>query len=276
MNGPPRSDAARRACQKLAVAACMLLLLAVADACWLAIGDDRDLFRVVAGGAAPASGDLLIPADSRSTDLHARALADGPAALDRHLRADLDSPDVTVHFLELQGRLWRAQVLAAPGTPPGEHRMTVRLAGQPRDEAPAYTVRVFIDLPDLRADQPSLFLRAMGVQPVWVVLGALPLALLAGALVYRLAGRELERLLAAGIAPIYRLARRGGEWEVVFGLGRAHGVRPGQRLAILDRDQRPVGQLVAETVDAQTATARVPLGENIGPGHFVARQDHGR
>lgn len=276
MNAPPRPDTARHACQKLAVAACILLLLAVADACWLAVGDDRDLFRVVAGSSAPASGDLLVSADSRDAVLHARALADGSAALGRHLRADLDSPDISVRFLELQGRVWRADILAAPGTPPGEHRMTVRLAGQPQDEAPAYAVRVFIDLPDLRADQPSLFLRALGVQPVWVVLGALPLALLAGALVYRLAGCELDRLLAAGIAPIYRLARRQGEWEVVFGLGRAHGVRPGQRLAILDRDQRPVGHLVAETVDTQTATARVPLGENISPGHFVARQGHGR
>jgi len=274
VTAPLRTNAALRGCQKLAIAACVLLLLAVADGCWLAIGDGRALFRVVAGGSAPASGDLLIPTGEAGARLHARAVADGPAALARHLHADLDSPDLEVRFLELQGRLWRAEILAAPGTPPGEHRMAVRLAGQPQDEVPVYAVRVFTDIQALRADLPSLFLRALSLQPFWVVLGALPVALLAGAQVYRLAGHELDRLLAAGIAPIYRLTKRGGEWEVVFGLGRANGVLPGQRLAILDRDQRPVGQLVAEEVDTHTTTARVPLGENIGPGHFVARRNH--
>lgn len=276
MSAAPAPGPARRGAQKLAVAACVLLLLAVADACWLAVSDERNLFRVVAGAEAAASGDLVIPADEQAVTLHARVLADGPAALSRHVRAELDTPDLEVRFVELQGRLWRARILAHPGAPAGDRRMAVRFGAQPLAEAPVYTVRVFPDAAALRADQPSLLLRLAGVQPFWAVLALLPVALLAGALVYRQGGRDLERLLASGTGPIYRLARRGHGWEVVFGLGRTHGVLPGDRMIVLDPGRRPVGDLVVLEADTETATATVPLDANIGPGHFVARADRER
>lgn len=273
MSAPTDPGPARRGLQKFTIAACLLLLLAVADACWLAIGDDRDLFRVVAGGTARASGDLIVPVDRQAVSLHERALAEGPALLERYVHAELDTPDLDVRFVELQGRLWRAEIHASAGAPAGEHRLTVRFGNQPATEAPTYTVRIFPDLAALRADQPSLLLRLFGLQPVWVVLGALALALAGGALVYRQAGQDLERLLASGVGPIYRLARRAHGWEVVFGLGRVHGVRPGDCMTILDPGRRAVGFLTVEEVETETATATVSLEANIGPGHFVARPE---
>lgn len=257
--------------QKLTIAACLILILAVVDGCWLALHDSKTLFRVVSGSTSLASGDLNIPTDKEGVRLHAEASAGGLSSLGRYVKAEIDTPDLAAHFIELKGRLWRAELQASPTLSPGEHHMSVRFANQPIEEAPTYTVRVFSDAQALQADLPSLFLRTMQVQPWWVFVGALPLVLLFGFMSYRVAGRELDRLLAAGIGPIYKLARRKDGWEVVFGLGSVYGIKDGDRLVILDKNYKPVGQLIATEVGPESSQAKVPLSENISPSHFVAR-----
>ncbi len=256
--------------QNLAIATCVLMLLAVADGCWQALRQDKTLFRVASGHTALASGDLVIPSDREGVRLHAEVSAGGRDLLARHVAAVLDAPDISVRFLELKGRLWRAQITAEPGARPGTFPMRVVFGGQPLDEAPAYVVRVYPSPAALRADLPSLLERQFGVQPWWIVLGCIPLALAFGMAVFRMAGRDLELLRRSGIGPIYKLAKRKQGWEVVFGLGSESGVRDGDRLLILNREYRPVGHLVAESVSVETGQAVVPLDADIGPGHFVA------
>ncbi|NJB68056.1 hypothetical protein GGQ74_001729 [Desulfobaculum xiamenense] len=273
----PRNRAERRKgiadlCQKLTLVMCSLVLLGALDGMQAGFRTDKTMFCVVRGEETLVSGDLYIPPGEQGVRVHAEAENSAPGTnLDGYIRYSTTAPGLSMHFIEIKGRLWRGLLRVSDSAALGDARLDVFLRGCPPEElAPYHTVRIVPDRAALAASQLSLFRRIFGVEPWWVMLGAMPLAALCGLAVFREKGREMNRLLANGVAPIYKLARRGDHWEVVFGLGTNHGVREGDTLAILDRNLAPVGSLTAHTVQNEISHANVDMRTKIAPSFFVA------
>lgn len=274
----PKNKAERRKsvadlCQKLALIMCVLTLLAALDGMQAGFRTDKMLFNAVRGEETIVSGDLYIPPNEQGVSVHAEAENSAPGTnLDGYIRYRTSTPGLSLHFLEIRGRMWRGLLQVSDSAALGDARLDVFLRGCPPDEiAPHHTVRVLSTQAALAASHTSLFHRLLGVQSWWVMFATLPLAILFTVVVFREKGREMNRLLANGIAPIYKLARRGDHWEVVFGLGRNHGVREHDTLTILNRELIPVGCISVHTVKAETSHANVDMGVHISPRFFVAR-----
>lgn len=261
--------------QKAAMAFAFIALLAVVDGLAKGIRDPRDTFRVVAGGETFINGKLDLTLDVDGIKSHSEvSRADDPKLLNDYLRYIASSPEIQIEFLELQGSLWRGVVRAPRFTPGGEITFQAYAKGQPPGEKTPHSIlRVFDSEERLRADQPSLVLRYLGVEPWWVLAGSLPLAVLFGFLVFRAQGDEEDELIARGVAPIYKLAKRKEGWEILFGLGARQGVRVGDELCVLAPDGRAVGALKATKVGPNSSHATLDLAMEIGPDYFVARPD---
>ncbi|MBG0776093.1 MAG: hypothetical protein H0S85_06615 [Desulfovibrionaceae bacterium] len=258
----------------LTVAAALLLVVAAADGLYKGFGESKQLFRVVVGGEAPVSGDLYIPSGEKGVRLHAEASGQVGQALSRYVDYKPKSPDFDLRFIELKGRLWRATLYAPLGAKPGEASLQVYFRGyDPGPESKRYTVRIYPDQAALNADLTSYLERYLGLQPWWLVVGLIPVILALFWVVYRQTTQEEAQLIGMGIGPIYKLAKRGADWEVVFGLGRVHGVRAGDELAILDARYNRVGTLVVDQAEEDFSAAALPMGSDIKPGYFVVRSD---
>lgn len=261
--------------QKAAMAFAFIALLAVVDGLVKGVRDPRDTFRVVAGGETFVNGKLDLTLDMDGIKSHSEvSRADDPKLLNDYLRYVASSPEIQIEFLELQGSLWRGVVRAPRSTPGGEITFQAYAKGQPPGEkTPRSTLRVFDSEERLRADQPSLVLRYLGMEPWWVLAGSLPLAVLFGFLVFRAQSDEEDQLIARGVAPIYKLAKRKEGWEILFGLGARQGVRVGDELCVLAPDGRAVGALKTTKVGPNSSHATLDLAMEIGPDYFVARPD---
>ena len=111
----------------------------------------------------------------------------------------------------------------------------------------------------MRRSYLSLCERYLGFGPWWLVTGV---AILAGFVLWRqftLSGETDAALQASGLGPIYKLARNKDHWELLFGLGRRHGVREGEVLALLDQKRTRVGSVTALRVGEESSQARLGL-----------------
>lgn len=264
--------------QKAAMAFAFIALLAVVDGLAKGIRDPNDTFRVVAGSETFINGKLDLTLDVDGIKSHSEvSRADDLKLLNDYLRYIASSPEIQIEFLELQGSLWRGVVRAPRFTPEGEITFQAYAKGQPPGEkTPHSTLRVFDSEERLRADLPSLVMRYLGVEPWWMLVGSLPLAALFGFLVFRAQSDEEDELIARGVGPIYKLAKRKEGWEVLFGLGERQGVRVGDELCVLAPDGRTVGALKATKVGPTSSHATLDLAMEIGPDYLVARLDSHR
>lgn len=258
--------------QKIALAMVMLALLAMADGLSASLSVPANMFRAAAGSWTPASGALDFTPDAERARTHAAAANSGDLRqINEYLRFTATSPDMGVEFQELRGTFWRARLRVPPNAPPGEIRFTVYVADQPpTEQTPSFILRVFPSEEALQADLPSAAQRLLGISPWAVALAALPMAVFFGFLVFRAMGEEEDALIARGIGPIYRLARRKDGWEITFGLGARQGVGEGDELAVLAPDGRVVGALRALQVGPASSTSSLDLAADIGSGYFVA------
>ena len=255
----------RKLFHRLSLVIFVLVILSVADTFMESIGPPN-LFRVARGQTVPVSGDLSAP-----PVIGARMGEDPSVEEVRKLLAcEIDSPDLTLSFLELKGRVWRGELTARLTADTGQFGFRVYNAVDPDREEPIYVVRLFPDQAALQADLPSFAARYLGVKPIWITFLALPLALILLFFSYLRSGREEEELQTQGIGSIYRLAKRKTDWEIIFGLGSEHGVHPGDRLLLLNRDRQIVGELTASRVGIDGSHANVPLDTDVRPGYFVA------
>jgi hypothetical protein len=255
-----------KAFNRLSIAVFILVVLSVADACIGVFGSPY-VFRVALGQTVLVSGDI----------------SDAPVILDRWRK----EPDVeTVNrllgytstsqylrlkFLEVRGRMWRGELEADIAAPVGQYSLQVfNAASKTPQEEPEYTIRVFPDQAALQGDLSSYTERWFGFKPIWIFFITLPVALLLLFLSHRRSTVEEARLQARGIGNLYKLARRKDDWEVLIGLGSAHGVRPGDHLRVLDRKMNDVGEIVIDTVEREGSSATLPLDADIKAGYFVA------
>jgi hypothetical protein len=185
-----------------------------------------------------------------------------------------DTPHLALDFVALHrgyflgGDMWRGRLRAAPGISPGEYRLRV-MAKNPVSPAPplTFTVRVYADELSRQQAAKSLWRRWIGIPP-WLAAAALaPVILLSFAAVFLLS-QKMEALLAQrGRAEIYRVVKKDGEYLIAFGLGRAHGVKVGATITLLDPGGWPAGQATVVEVVDRDAVATTP--QEIQPGYLA-------
>lgn len=259
--------------QKAAVALFVLTLLGVADGLARSILEPAHTFRVVAGAETLASGTLDITLDADGVKAHSEVARSGNSKrLNDYLRYTSSTPEVELEFVELRGTLWRAWVRAPRSLPAGEVKFVVFAKVQPpTDMTPRYTLRVFETPEALQADLPSISLRYLGFEPWWLVMVTLPLAAFFGFLVFRATGEEEDALIARGIGPIYKLAKKKEGWEILFGLGAQQGIQSGDELVLLTPDGRVVGSLRAGQTGPTSSRSTLAPDLVVRPDYYVAR-----
>jgi hypothetical protein len=78
-------------------------------------------------------------------------------------------------------------------------------------------------------------------------------------------------LAATGQAEIYRVTKGDGGCEIHFGLGTAHGISPGARVAVYDETGRQVGTGTVEVCNQQVSVALATSDQPIKAGYLVSR-----
>jgi hypothetical protein len=253
-----------------------VFLLCVGDAALLMIFDSGDTVRVLPGTLSPVVGKLAKPLP----DHYEFGTPDGAAAQDREhtllntklLAYSSPNPGLSLDFVAVKGRVWRGALRVSEDARAGENTLLVWPRGE--DPVPAdasLAVRIFSTPEDLRRSYASFSMRYLGFTPWWLLAGILPLAAAGMVRVFLVSGRDDVRMQDQGAGPIYKLARRKTEWEIVFGLGRRHGVVEGERMLILDPSLQPLGEVTAFKVGSEAAQAVVGLDVPITPDCFVAK-----
>src|SRR3989339_839274 len=216
---------------KIAAAFCVIALLVLVDGLLVHFREPANPVKVLPGASLEINGEL--------TD-EARQVED--------LTFTSDSAQLTVAFEALHkgyfmgGDMWRGRLIVGPDIAPGEYSLSVipKRAASSR-KAPAFRIIVFPEALSLRKNSASVVRRWFGVSAFAVAAGCLPGILLAFGAVYLLSGKREALLAAGGQAEIYRVIRGDDGYEIRFGLGTAHGISPGARVAIYDAAGRQVG-----------------------------------
>lgn len=260
---------ARRKLNLLAVPLMLIMAAAVLDATISRLLTSDNELSALPGTALFASGTLENPVLGGQTSSGPTDKAYDPNTL---LAADGDTQDLIINFEEVVGVIWRAHIEVPVDALPGKRIFWVheRLV-PPGEEAESTSLTVFGDEASFRASFHSLFLRFLGIKAWWVAAALLPVSVALLVISFLLSGREEEVLKSRGIGSIYKLARRGGEWEVVFGLGSIHGLQQGDTLALLDEKMNHVADVVALEIRAEYSATLVDGTLPIKPGFFVAR-----
>ncbi|MFZ0725645.1 MAG: hypothetical protein WCD88_13520 [Desulfobacterales bacterium] len=264
----------KTAFRRLSIAFFILFLLTLIDMAAFIVSDARTVFKVVAGGQTDISGKLTEPVDPHEL----RPLPDKSAdpEADRDVNHLLAASPVNRHyairFTGVNGRIWRGILTTEPFAAPADLTFQVVRTGWPAEPQPV-TYRVFIypDEAGYRRSYLSLTKRWTGFDPLWAPLVLLPVGMLIFWIGFRIARQEESDLQSVGIGPIYKLVKNKTHWEVMFGLGSQHGVRPGDTLLVLDSRRKPVGEIVAREVADDHTTATVDGKAPIRSEFLVAR-----
>jgi hypothetical protein len=260
---------ARRKLNLLAVPLMLLLAAAVLDATISRLLTSSTEFSALPGDVVHATGKLEDPVLGGQT-------ASGPtdAVYDPNTLMEVsgDTQGLTFRFQEVVGTIWRAEIDVEPDCLPGQRIFWVheRLV-PPGQDAEALSLTVFADAASYRASFHSLFLRLLGIKAWWVAATLLPVSVALLVLSFVISGRDEARLRSRGIGPIYKLARRGPEWEVVFGLGTVQGIQKGDKLALLDENLDHIAFVQALEVRAEYSATLVEGSLPIRHDFRVAR-----
>ena len=246
---------------KIGAAFCVIAFLAMVDGLLVHFREPANLVKVLPGAVIAINGEL--------TD-------------EAHQVEDLtfvtSSDQLTVTFEAIHkgyflgGDMWRGQLIVGPDIAPGEYSLAVlpKRTDSPR-KAPAFRIKVFPDALSLQKSSASLVRRTFGVSAFGVAAGCLPGILLAFGAVYWLSGRREALLAASGQAEVYQVTGGDGGYEVRFGLGTAHGVSPGARVAIYDEAGQQVGTGTVEVSNQRVSVAQVTSDQEIKAGYLVSR-----
>jgi hypothetical protein len=255
----------------------LVMVLSMADTFVAATFDSSYVFKVVVGGQKIISGKLVgtvRPIEGETTGPFQSNRIENPVLLKKVLSYVPHHESFRIRFIELKGRLWRAELLTDVGARPGEYPVHVFQTGNPPDpKEPPYRIQLFADEAAYQRSLVSFFRKWVGVDPWWVGIALIPVALGIFFHAWKKSGKEEAELQRRGIGAIYKLAKKKDGWELMFGLGSDHGIRAGDRLYVLDRRGRPTGQEVtAEGVSKEAAEARMDSKADIRPEYLIARQ----
>ncbi len=240
---------------------CIVFLLAVVDGLVVGFREPANLFRLLGGESVAVNGYLK----EDVTDL-AQLTYKSPS----------DGIGVTFEVIHsgfwLGGKMWRGLLTVSPEQEKGEYLVAVHPRNDPSPKASTLLlVRVYPDAESMRRDAKSFIQRTLNVSPWLVFTCFFPLALLSFFLVFLLSQRRERLMREIGMADIYYVARGASAWEISFSLGTQHGVEPGSRLNVLDKDGLRVGEAVVIESTTTDSTATVDLQCPVTPRHMVSR-----
>jgi hypothetical protein len=251
----------RDVASKIAMAFCVIALLGLVDGLLVAFREPPDLVKVLPGTSVDVNGELTDEAD-RVEDLT--------------FTGDSDQLKVTFEAIHkgyfLGGDMWRGKLSVGPEISPGQYHLSVlpKRAASSR-KAPAFRIMVFPDALSLQKSSTSVIRRWFGISALKFSAGCLPGILLAFGAVYWLSGRQEALLAASGRAEIYRVMRGDGGYEIRFGLGTAHGISPGARVAIYDAAGHQLGIGTVEICNRKVSVAQATSDQVIKVGDLVSR-----
>ncbi|BFR49787.1 hypothetical protein RVX_R28480 [Nitratidesulfovibrio sp. HK-II] len=268
---PRRDELAWKGLTWVSRALLLLLVLALMDT--VAGGFlGRIPLQVVRGEAEYLTAQLNKPVDVGT----GFALETGPEDAGRLLDYRTDAVGLTLTFVEVAGRDWRALASVEQDTPTGIYMLQVFRRGDAvADKEPVHDLRVFSDQAAANSVAPTFCQRQLGFPPFYILFGIVPPLAACFYLSFRISGRRLGSLAAQGIAPIYRLTRRKQHWELLVGLGSMHGVTVGSSLVVLNRNKNPVDEAEVDTVERDTAHATLPLDSKVQPDFLVMLKPRG-
>lgn len=260
--------------RRVSVAVFIVMLLSMVDACVMTWSESKNHFKVVAGKNEDISGKLANPIDPRL--LQATFAREGNTIpedlLDKVITYEPAGKGFRILFKSVEGRLWRGKLITDPGAVEGVFPVRIYKVGEkPGEHTPQFLIQVFNDETGYRRSYWSIAKRFLGIEPWWITIGSIPLALLCVYLVMRQTTREDEEMQSRGIGPIYKLSKQKNGWEIVFGLGSDHGVKPGDRMIVVSREGRTLGHFEADDVKTESSSAKLGLDVNIDPNCLISR-----
>jgi hypothetical protein len=240
---------------------CLLAFLAIMDGLVAKFREPANVLHVLPGEVADIDGP--IPEDIKSTE----ALTYASDARDLAVTFKVIHPG---YFLG--GNMWRGSLAVGRNLAPAKYTVTVRPKDLPASK-PGYQFRVVVypDVLSQRAAFQSLIKRHTGRSPYLVAAGFVPFILIIFAAVYLLSQRIDILQAKEGLAEVYRVSRKEGEYLVTFGLGTAHGVNPGDQVTLFDPEGNYVGTVQVQESTAQDAVGVITVDREIRPGYFVSR-----
>ena len=246
---------------KIATVFCVIALLAMIDGLLVHFREPANLVKVLPGAVTAINGELT----DEAFDIQ-----------DLTFTSDSDQLKVIFEAIHkgyfLGGDMWRGRLIVGPDISPGEYSLSVlpKRTASPR-KAPAFRILVFADAARFQQSSTSVVRRWFGISAFQVAAGCLPGILLAFGAVYWLSGRREALLAATGQAEVYRVTRVDGGCEIRFGLGTAHGISPGARVAIYDAAGQQVGTGTVEVCNQKVSVAQATSDQPIKAGYLVSR-----
>jgi len=246
---------------KIGAAFCVIALLAMIDGLLVHFREPANFVKVLPGAVMAINGELT----DEANDL-------------QDLTFVTSSDQLSVNFEAIHkgyflgGDMWRGRLIVGPGISPGEYSLAVlpKRSDSPR-KGPDFRIKVFPDALSLQKSSTSLVRRWFGFSSFVIAAGCLPGILLAFGAVYWLAGRREALLAATGQAEIYQVTRGDAGCEIRFGLGTAHGISPGAKVAIYDELGQPVGTATVEACNLKVSVAQATSDQLIKAGYLVSR-----
>jgi hypothetical protein len=261
----------QRVFQAAVVVLVSAIFLAAGDFIQASMRGTGEIFRMLPGATRQIAGQLPERIDdiylftNRVNRLRAEPSND---FLRKYLVCDTGSPHLRLDLLDVNGRMWRGALTADAAAPAGEYRLDVH----PRGGSPGrpITVALFADRAAYAASYPSLVERHLGFKPWWIIIGAMPLTFACLYVLSRYELRRDRRLIERGIGPVYKVARERTGHRIAFGLGRTHGITPGDVLSLLDEELRPVGEVSVAKAGPVRSWGLVDGSTPVSMNHYVA------
>jgi hypothetical protein len=246
---------------KIGAAFCVIALLAMMDGLLVHFREPANFVKLLPGAVTAINGELT----DEAFDIQDLTFVSSSDQLSVNFEA--------IHKgYFLGGDMWRGRLIVSPNISPGEYSLAVlpKRSDSPR-KAPAFRIKVFPDPLSLQKSSTSLVRRRFGVSAFVVAAGCLPGILLAFGAVYLLSGKRDALLAASGQAEVYQVTEGEGGWEIRFGLGTAHGISPGARVAIYDEAGQQVGTGTVEVCNQKVSVAQATSDQPIKAGYLVSR-----
>lgn len=253
-----------------------VFLLLVLDAALYTIYDTGGDVRALPGSRQPVVGKLVRPIFEHynvgNPENPDKREAEHRLLNEKLLAYKSPSPDLTLDFTSVQGRVWMGVLDVREGAAPGVFNIPVSAQGEDTaQEGALLKVQLFATPEDMRASYISPTMRLLGFSPWWLLGGVLAVAGAGLAHIFRVNNREDAQRQQQGLGPIYKLALRKTGWEVTFGLGRKNGIQDGDRMVLLDPDMNLLTEFTACKVGSEAAQATVPLDVAITPDCLVSK-----
>ena len=178
--------------------------------------------------------------------------------------------------------MWRGELSAASTLAPGTYAMKIMFHDlseiKPESyekvaDLTTYTIRVYGSNKALQKSELSLIKRYVGL-PAWpLALCFFLVAVTAGAFVFLLSGKIDSQMAQNGLAEIYRVQKLSHGLEVSFGLGKIHGLTPGEKMLLFDETGDLVTEMTVDHIGQENSSAVVSI-DHIMPGCMVSRINH--